>query len=116
MGGTFIFNLFKTLILTGVLVFVFGFIWLIALYFLADKEVMQNRAEHTTTLGNALLVMHSIFEPGKRPQTEQVIWVRRRRTPVEKGVLGLEELNYDKLSIKGYIPLKGKSYRRKSGV
>ena len=89
MGGTFIFNLFKTLILTGVLVFVFGFIWLIALYFLADKEVMQNRAEHTTTLGNALLVMHSIFEPGKRPQTEQVIWGKKKANSCGKGSSGI---------------------------
>ncbi|HPD00526.1 MAG TPA: hypothetical protein PLA01_04155 [Acetivibrio sp.] len=116
MGDTFLFNFFKTLILTGVVAIVFGFIWLVALYMLADKEVMQNRAEHTTALGNALLVMHSIFEPGKRPQTEQVIWVKRRRTPVEKGVLGLTELNYDKVFIKGYMPLKNKFFRKKSGV
>ncbi len=107
-------KIIKAFLLTGAMAVVFGFIWLVVLYFLADRKVMENQAMHTTALGNALFTMHSIFEPGKRPQTEQVVWLRKRRTPVEKGILGLTELNYDKILIKGYIPIKGKFFRKKT--
>lgn len=116
MENIFIFNLLKAFVVLGAITVILGFLCLIAVYLIDDKEVGENHSKFNTSLGNALFVMHSMFEPGKRPQTEQVIWVKKRRTPAEKGVLGLTELNYDKIQIKGYGRMKNKRYWRKSGI
>ncbi|HOM01486.1 MAG TPA: hypothetical protein PLH43_01480 [Acetivibrio sp.] len=112
----FLLQVIKAFLITGVSVVVLGFIGLVFLYLSDDETIMESQSKYSTTIGNALLVMHSFFEPGKKPQTEQVIWVKRRRTPVERGVRGLTELNYDKIRIGGYYSLKGKRFLRKSGV
>lgn len=116
VGNLFLLQLIKAFGLLGVMAVIFGFIGLVAVYLFDGKEAMENRSKYGTSIGNALFVMHSFFEPGKKPQTEQVIWVKKRRTPVERGVLGLSELNYDKIQIKGYSSLKSKRFFRKSGV
>ncbi|HHV28038.1 hypothetical protein [Acetivibrio mesophilus] len=116
MENLFLFQLIKAFGVLAIFAAIFGFIGLVALYFTDDEEIMEHQKKYSTTIGNALLIMHSFFEPGKKPQTEQVIWVKKRRTPVERGVLGLTELNYDKIQIRGYYNLKGKRFLRKSGV
>mgnify|MGYP000856874664 CR=1 FL=1 len=115
MADMFLLNILKAIFLTGIVAVAFGFIWLIVLFVFSDKEIMESQSRRSTSLGNALFVVHSIFEPGRKPQTEQVIWIKRRRTPVEKGVLGLKELNYDRFMIKGYMPTKGRLYKIKRG-
>lgn len=116
MRDLFLLQMIKAFLITGILAVIFGFISLVVLCLSDKEEVMESRSKYSTTIGNALLVMHTFFEPGKKPQTEQVIWVKRRRTPVEKGVRGLTELNYDKIRIGGYYSLRGKRFFRKSGV
>jgi hypothetical protein len=112
----FLLKIIKALVIAGILGVIYGIVGLVVLYLSDDKGILENQSKYSTSVGNALLIMHTFFEPGKKPQTEQVIWLKRRRTPVERGVLGLDELNYDKIRIGGYSSLKGKRFFRKSGV
>ncbi|MFZ5989640.1 MAG: hypothetical protein ACOYWZ_21290 [Bacillota bacterium] len=116
MENFFLINVLKAFGVLGLFGFILGLLCFIAVYFIDEKEVRESKSNFSTTLGNALFIVHSIFEPGKKPQTEQVIWVKKRRTPVERRVLGLSELNYDKIHIKGYSGIKNKRYVRKSGL
>lgn len=114
MGVKFFIDIVKAFgVLAGIGV-IFGFICLIALYIIERDKIAENYSGYSTTLGNALLVMHAIFEPGRKPATEQVVWIKKRRTPVEKAVHGLDELGYDRIRIIGCKQIKNARYRRKS--
>ena len=114
MGDMFFVNLLKSFIVLGGFAIVFGFLCLIVVYFIDSRGVRENYSSFGTTLGNALFIMQNIFQPQSKVQTEQVIWVKKRRTPVERRVLGLSELHYDKISIRGIKSMKNKRYYLKS--
>lgn len=112
----FFFSILKALgIIAGVSA-VLGFLCLIFVYIIDVKNIRENYTGLSSTLGNALFIIHSMFEPGRKPQSEQVIWVKKRRTRVEKGILGLDSLNYDKLSIIGYRKINDVRYVRKKEI
>lgn len=115
MGDTFLINFFKSFIVLGGFAVVFGFLCLIIVYFIDTRGVRENYSSFGTTLGNALFIIQSILQPQSKVQTEQVIWVKKRRTPVERRVLGLSELHYDKISIRGIKSIKNKKFYMKSG-
>jgi hypothetical protein len=115
MGDMFLFNFFKAFVVLGLYGIVLGFICLVAVYIIDSRNVRENYTSFGTTLGNALFIMQSIFEPQAKFKTEQVIWVKKRRTPAERMVSGLSELHYDKISISGIRHIKNKRFYVKSG-
>jgi len=114
MGDMFIFNLFKSLAVLVAFGVIFGVIGFIVLYYVESKNIRENYSHYSTTLGNALFLIQNIFEPQPKFRTEQIIWVKKRRTPAEKKVLGLSELHYDKIYIRGIKSMKNKRYHMKS--
>lgn len=114
MDDMFIFNLFKSLAIMTVFGAIFGVIGFIVLFFVESKNIRENYSHYSTTLGNALFLIQNIFEPQPKFRTEQIIWVKKRRTPAEKKVLGLSELHYDKILIRGIKSMKNKRYYLKS--
>jgi len=74
---------------------------------------MESRSKYSTTIGNALLVMHTFFEPGKKASDGAGYMGKEKKNPCGKGVRGLTELNYDKIRIGGYYSLRGKRFFRK---
>lgn len=115
MGDMFLFNFFKAFVILGLYGIVFGFICLIAVYIIDSRNIRENYTSFGTTLGNALFIIQNIFEPQAKFKTEQVIWVKKRRTPAERMVSGLSELHYDKIYIRGIRNLKSKRFYVKSG-
>lgn len=115
MGDMFLFDFLKSFAILGGFGVVFGLLCLIALYYIDSRNIRDNYNNFGTSLGNALLIIQNIFEPQAKYRTEQVIWVKKRRTPAEKMVLGLSELYYDKISIRGIKCMKNKRYYIKSG-
>ncbi|NLD45722.1 MAG: hypothetical protein GX660_00790 [Clostridiaceae bacterium] len=113
MGINFLIDILKAFVILAGIGVVFGFICLVALFIIERDKIAENYSGYSTTLGNALLVMHAIFEPGRKPASEQVIWVKKRRTPVEKAVHGLSELDYDRIRIKGCKQAKNLRYQKK---
>ncbi len=115
MGDMFLINFIKSFIILGCFAIVFGFLCLIIVYFIDSRGIREEYSGFGTTLGNALFIIQNIFQPQSKVQTEQVIWVKKRRTPVERRVLGLSELHYDKISIRGIKNIKNKRFYVKSG-
>jgi hypothetical protein len=114
MGFLFLLNVLKALFIIAGMGFVLSLACLIIVYIIEVKEFREEfNSGNSTVIGNALFIIHSFLEPGRKPQTEQVIWIKRRRTPLEKGVRGISELMYDKISIKGYKKIKNLRYRKK---
>jgi hypothetical protein len=109
--GEFVFNLIKGFAIVGFVGFSVGFASLIVGFIFEYKNIREEGSKLSTGVGNALLVLHSFLEPGRKPQTEQVIIIKKRRTPVEKKVIGLESMDYYNLYIKGYRLLKNKRFR-----
>lgn len=109
--GEFVFNLIKGFAAVGFVAFCVGFASLIVGFVFDYKNIREERSNLSTGVGNALLVLHSFFEPGRKPQTEQIIIIKKRRTPVEKKVIGLEGMDYYNIYIKGYRYLKNKRFR-----
>lgn len=108
----FIFNLIRGMMITIILGCFVGFMALLVAYFIDIRIQKEERRHLSTSLGNVF--MRDLFSvPNRKPDTEQVIWIRKRRTPLEKRVLGLAELGYDTICIKGYKILKSKRYRKK---
>jgi hypothetical protein len=91
-------------LLTAVLSLIVGFVF-------EFKNIREEKSNFSTNVGNALLVLHSFLEPGRKPQTEQVIVIKKRRTPVEKKVAGITGVDYYNLYVKGYKHLKDKRYK-----
>ena len=114
MENMFLFNLLKSFAIIGTFGVIFGFFCLIALYFIDSRSIRDNYSNFGTSLGNALFIIQNIFEPQAKVRTEQIIWVKRTRTPAEKMVSGLSELHYDKISIRGIKSMKNKRYYFKS--
>ena len=114
MENMFLFNFFKSFAILGVFGVIFGIICLIALYYIDSRSIRDNYNNFGTTLGNALFIIQNIFEPQAKFRTEQVIWVKKRRTPAEKMVSGFSELPYDKINIRGIKSMKNKRYHLKS--
>jgi hypothetical protein len=115
MGDLFFINLIKSFIVMGGFAVVFGVLCLIMVYIIDSRGIREEYSGFGTTLGNALFIIQSIFQPQSKVQTEQVIWVKKRRTPVERRIQGLSELQYDKLNIRGIKTLKNKRFYVKSG-
>jgi len=65
VGDLFLLQMIKAFLITGILAVIFGFISLVVLCLSDKEEVMESRSKYSTTIGNALLVMHTFFEPGK---------------------------------------------------
>ncbi|NLL05746.1 MAG: hypothetical protein GX270_08170 [Clostridiaceae bacterium] len=114
MGNMFLFNFLKSFVIIGTFGLIFGLSCLVALYYIDSRNIRDNYNNFGTSLGNALFIIQNIFEPQTKFRTEQIIWVKRRRTPAEKRVLGLSELHYDKISIRGIKSMKNKRYYLKS--
>ncbi len=114
MENMFLFNFFKSFAILGAFGVIFGLFCLIALYYIDSRSIRDNYNNFGTSLGNALFIIQNIFEPQAKFRTEQVIWVKRRRTPAEKMMSGLSELHYDKISIRGIRSMKNKRYYFKS--
>ena len=110
MGDVFLLNLIKALVVLAGIGVIFGVICLIISYYVDSRNVREEYSSFSTTLGNALFIIQSIFEPQAKYRTEQIIWVKKRRTPAEKKVSGLSELHYDKISIRGIKSMKNKRY------
>lgn len=104
-------NFFKALIVIGVIGVFLSVAAFFITYLFELKNIREEKSRLSTGVGNALLVLHSFLEPASKPRTEQIVWIRKRRTPLEKKVKGLAEFDYDKLFIKGYRILKNKRYR-----
>jgi hypothetical protein len=115
MGDMFLFNFFKSFLILGAFGIVFGVLCLLTLYYIDSRNIRDNYTSFGTNLGNALFIIQNIFEPHAKYRTEQVVWVKKRRTPAERMVLGLSELHYDKISIRGIRSMKNKRYYVKSG-
>ncbi|WP_010250563.1 hypothetical protein [Acetivibrio cellulolyticus] len=115
MGDMFLINLFKAFFVLGGFGIVLGFLGLIVAYFIDSRNIRENYGNFSTTLGNALFIIQNIFEPQAKFRTEQVIWVKKRRTPAERMVSGLSELHYDKISIRGIKSMKNRKFYVKSG-
>lgn len=113
MGYSFLLDMLIALGVIAGFGLLFAFVSLLVIYIIDRDEIAQNQSGRSTTLGNALLVMHSIFEPGRKPMSEQIVWVKKRRTPAEKAVLGLTELEYDRIRITGYKFVVNKKYSKK---
>lgn len=114
MGDVFLVNLFKAFAVLAGIGVIFGVLCLIASYYIDSKNVRDEYSNFSTTLGNALFIIQSIFEPQAKYRTEQIIWVKKRRTPAEKKVSGLSELHYDKIIIRGIKSMKNKRFYLKS--
>lgn len=108
----FIINLFRAFAVLGVISLVIAFLSLIVTFIFDYKNIREEGSRFSTGVGNALLVLHSFFEPGRKPQSEQIIRVKKRRTPIERKISGLSELEYDEVRIKGYKRLENKKYKR----
>ena len=113
MGDVFFINLIKAFAVIAGTGVIFGVICLIASYYADSRNVREEYSGFSTTLGNALFIIQSIFEPQAKYRTEHIIWVKKRRTPAEKKVPGLPELHYDKISIRGIKSMKIKRYHLK---
>lgn len=114
MGDMFLFNFIKSFVILAGFGLCFAILCLIAVYYIDSRNVRDNYNNFSTPLGNALFIIQSIFEPQAKYRTEQIIWVKKRRTPAEKKVSGLSELHYDKISIRGFKSMKNKKYYLKS--
>ena len=108
----FIINFFRALFAVGIIGVLLAFLAIVTTFVFDYKNIREEKSRMSSSVGNALLVLHSFFEPGAKPQTEQIIKIKKRRTPVERKVLGLSEFGYDELYIKGYKHLENKKYVR----
>ncbi|TYQ18055.1 UNVERIFIED_CONTAM: hypothetical protein Cloal_0459 [Acetivibrio alkalicellulosi] len=113
VGSIFLFDLFKAIGVIAIFTVIMGFLSLLLVYISEKEDLGERSAKYSTSMGNALLVLHSFFEPGKKAQTEQVVWMKKRRTSVEKNFLGLSSLGYDSICIKGYTKTQNKKYKKK---
>lgn len=114
MGDMFIINIFKSIAILAGFGVLFAILSFMVLYYVESKNIRENYSGYSTALGNALFIIQNIFEPQTKYRTEQIIWVKKRRTPAEKRVSGLSELHYDKISIRGIKSMKNKRYYLKS--
>lgn len=106
-------NFFKALVVIGVIAVFLSVVAFFTTYLFELRNIREEKSKFSTGVGNALLMLHSFLEPGTKPPTEQVVWVRKRRTPLEKKLKGLAELEYDKIIIRGYRINKNKKYYSK---
>lgn len=106
-------NIFKAFVVIGIIAVFLAIVAFLVTYIFEISNFREEKGHFSTSVGNALLVLHSLFEPGSKPKTEQVIWIRKRKTPLEKKMTGLAEFEYDKLYIKGYKLLYNKKYKLK---
>jgi hypothetical protein len=106
-------NIFKAILVIGIIALVLAVVSFFTTYLFEITNFREEKGHFSTSVGNALLVLHSFFEPGGKPKTEQVIWIRKRKTPLEKKMTGLAEFEYDKIFIRGYKLLKNKKYKMK---
>ncbi|MDQ2086927.1 hypothetical protein RBH29_10860 [Herbivorax sp. ANBcel31] len=113
MDSSFLINIFKAVVFIVFFAIFIGFLSLVTVFVSEKNDLGEKSGRYSTTVGNALLVLHSFFDPGKKAQVEQVVWMRRRRTPVERNFLSLSSLEYDKIYISGYSKIKNKKYKRK---
>jgi len=114
MESLFLFDFLKSFIVLAGIVVILGLLCLIVLYYIESRNIRDDYSHYSTSMGNALFLLQDIFEPQSKFRTEQVIWVKKRRTPAEKKVLGLSELGYDKIIIRGIRSMKSKRYYLKS--
>lgn len=108
----FFIDLVKGFAIVGAIGLLTAFLSLIVAFVFEYKDIREERSSLSTNVGNALLVLHSFLEPGRKPQTEQVIVIKKRRTPVEKKIAGITGVDYYNLYIRGYKYLKGKKYKK----
>ena len=106
-------NIFKAIVVVGIIAVFLAIVDFFVTYLFEISNFREEKGHFSTGVGNALLVLHSFFEPGSKPKTEQVVWIRKRRTPLEKKMTGLAEFEYDKVFIKGYKLLSNKKYKLK---
>ncbi len=107
----FIFGLFKAFVIIGVIGCGVAFLSLIIAFIFDFRNIREEKSNLSTNIGNALLILHSFLEPGRKPQTEQVVIIKKRRTPVEKKITGLTGVEYYNLYIRGYKYLRNKRYK-----
>ncbi|MCX7749256.1 MAG: hypothetical protein N2645_20545 [Clostridia bacterium] len=103
-------NFFKAMVAIAGLGVVLAFVAVVISFVIEITNFREENSQLSTGVGNALLILHNFLEPGRKPQTEQVIVIKRKRTPIEKKVGGLTGVQYYNLYIKGYKRLEGKRY------
>lgn len=108
----FFIDLVKGFAIVGAIGLLTAFLSLIVAFVFEYKDIREERSSLSTNVGNALLILHSFLEPGRKPQTEQVIVIKKRRTPVEKKIAGITGVDYYNLYIRGYKYLEGKKYKK----
>lgn len=114
MSGIFLYDLFKSFIAIACLGIVFGAFCVVALYYIESKSIRESYNNMSTPMGNALFLLQDIFEPHSKFRTEQIVWVKKRRTRAEKLVDGIPEVYYDKIFIRGIKNIENKRYYLKS--
>ncbi len=108
----FLLGLIEAFAKVGAIGLLTAFLSLIVAFIFDYKNIREEKSSLSTGVGNALLVLHSFMEPGRKPQTEQVIVIKKRRTPVEKKIAGITGVDYYNLYIRGYKYLKYKRYSK----
>lgn len=113
MNNFFFINILKAIGVMLISIVPMGFLSLLIVFISEKNDLGEKSSPYSTTIGNALLVLHSYLEPGKKAETQQILWIKKRKTPFERNFLGLSSLDYDKICIKGYSKIKNKKYKRK---
>ncbi|MDP4182799.1 MAG: hypothetical protein Q8942_17145 [Bacillota bacterium] len=107
----FLYDITKAFITAGFVVFVTAVISLLVSFIFDIKNIRQEGSYLSSGVGNALLTLHTFLEPGRKPQTEQVFIIKRKRTPEEKKVKGLGGIDYYNLYIKGFKRIDRKRFK-----